>query len=95
MKNYATLIIGSLVLFLVACGGDKNSVEAKKTALANLKKQALEISINIANLEKEIKTLGGAKADKTILVSIDTIKLRCLTITLSFKEKLNPKVFLI
>jgi len=74
MKNYATLIIGSLVLFLVACGGDKNSVEAKKTALANLKKQALEISINIANLEKEIKTLGGAKADKTILVSIDTIK---------------------
>jgi len=74
MKNYATLIIGSLVLFLIACGGDKNSVEAKKTALANLKKQALEISINIANLEKEIKTLGGAKADKTILVSIDTIK---------------------
>jgi RND family efflux transporter MFP subunit len=74
MKNYATLIIGSLVLFLVACGGDKNSVEAKKTALASLKKQALEISINIANLEKEIKTLGGAKADKTILVSIDTIK---------------------
>jgi len=74
MKNYATLIIGSLVLFLVACGGDKNSVEAKKTALANLKKQALEISINIANLEKEIKTMGGAKADKTILVSIDTIK---------------------
>ena len=74
MKNYATLIIGSLVLFLIACGGDKNSVDAKKTALANLKKQALEISINIANLEKEIKTLGGAKADKTILVSIDTIK---------------------
>jgi RND family efflux transporter MFP subunit len=74
MKNYATLIIGSLVLFLIACGGDKNSVEAKKTALANLKKQALEISINIANLEKEIKTMGGAKADKTILVSIDTIK---------------------
>ena len=74
MKNYATLIIGSLVLFLVACGGDKNSVEAKKTALANLKKQALEISINIANLEKEIKTMGGAKADKTILVSIDTVK---------------------
>ena len=74
MKNYATLIIGSLVLFLIACGGDKNSVEAKKTALANLKKQALEISINIANLEKEIKTLGGAKADKTILASIDTIK---------------------
>ena len=74
MKNYATLIIGSFVLFLIACGGDKNSVEAKKADLANLKKQALEISINIANLEKEIKTMGGAKADKTILVSIDTIK---------------------
>ena len=74
MKNFSTLFIGSLVLFLIACGGDKNSVEAKKAALANLKKQALELSINIANLEKEIKTMGGAKSDKTILVAIDTIR---------------------
>ena len=92
MKNYATLIIGSLVLFLIACGGDKNSVEAKKTALANLKKQALEISINIANLEKEIKTLGGAKADKTILVSIDTIKTQVFDHYIELQGKIESEI---
>lgn len=74
MKNFSTLLIGSFILFATACGGDKNSLEAKQTELANLKKQALELSVNISNVEKEIKTMGGAKADKTILVSIDTVQ---------------------
>ena len=41
--------------------------------MSGFKKQALDLSIKIANLEKEIKTMGGAKGDKTILVSIDTL----------------------
>ena len=73
MKNFINVLTGGLILLATACGGDSNSIEAKKTALSGYKKQALDLSIKIANLEKEIKTMGGSKADKTILVTIDTL----------------------
>ncbi len=73
MKNFTKVLTGSLIILATACGGDTSSIEAKKTALSGYKKQALDLSIKIANLEKEIKTMGGAKADKTILVIIDTL----------------------
>jgi membrane fusion protein, multidrug efflux system len=56
-----------LIVMAAACGGGNNSVDAKKKALADLKKQALNINAQIATLEKEVGTTDNAKA---ILVAV-------------------------
>ena len=51
----------------MACGGGNSGMDAKKKALADLKKQALDINAKIAALEKEV---GGADEVKSVLVTV-------------------------
>ena len=74
MKNIATLFISTLVLLTVACGGgNDNSIESKKLAIAGLKKQVLDINVKIATLEKELVKAGGTETAKAILVAITPV----------------------
>ena len=41
MKHISKLFFLSILTFLVACGGNDNSIEGKKASLEQLKKQAL------------------------------------------------------
>ena len=61
-----------LAFLSVACGGG-NSLEAKKGNLEKLKKQALELNAQIANLEKEIEKAGGKEQAKASLVVLAPI----------------------
>ena len=67
MKHSLKLFTLALIVMAAACGGGNNSVDAKKKALADLKKQALNINAQIATLEKEVGTTDNAKA---ILVAV-------------------------
>ena len=55
MKNSIKLFTMSLVMISLACGAGKNSIEAKKASLEQLKKQALELNAKISTLEKELE----------------------------------------
>ena len=70
MKNSLKLFTLSLTMLAVACGGGKDSIDAKKNALADLKKQALDINAKIASLEKEV---GGTDNVKSVLVTVTPI----------------------
>lgn len=70
MKNSLKIFTLALVLIAAACGGGSNSVDAKKKALADLKKQALDINAQIATLEKEV---GSTDNTKAILVAVTPI----------------------
>jgi RND family efflux transporter MFP subunit len=72
MKHSLKLITIGLVFLTVACGGG-NSLEAKKGSLEKLKKQALELNAQIANLEKEIEKAGGKDQVKASLVTVALI----------------------
>jgi RND family efflux transporter MFP subunit len=67
MKNSLKLFTLSLTFLAMACGGGNNGIDAKKKALADLKKQALDINAKIAALEKEV---GGADEVKSVLVTV-------------------------
>jgi membrane fusion protein, multidrug efflux system len=59
MKNITT-IFSTVILagFIAACGGNKDTVEAKKAELEKLKTQQSEITAKIATLEDEIIAAG-------------------------------------
>jgi RND family efflux transporter MFP subunit len=67
MKNSLKLFTLSLTFLAMACGGGNSGMDAKKKALADLKKQALDINAKIAALEKEV---GGADEVKSVLVTV-------------------------
>ncbi len=91
MKNIATLFISFLVLLTVACGGGDNSIESKKLAIANLKKQALDLNVKIATLEKELEKSGGAETAKAILVAIAPIVAQDFTHFIELQGKVESE----
>ena len=66
MKKFSTVVLGSLLMLTMACGGG-NSIESQKASLAALKKQSLDLNVKIANLEKELEKAGGAEVVKATL----------------------------
>ena len=91
MKSVSTLLTLTIVLFTVACGGGKNSTEAKQKELANLKKSALELNVKIVALEQELEKLGGGAAEKTVLVAIDTISKKVFTHYIELQGKIESE----
>lgn len=73
MKNSIKLFTMSLVMISLACGAGKNSIEAKKASLEQLKKQALELNAKISTLEKELEQAGAKDQAKAVLVAIAPI----------------------
>jgi RND family efflux transporter MFP subunit len=69
MKNYSKVVVVSMMMLTMACGGG-NSIENQKASLASLKKQSLDLNVKIASLEKEIEKAGGGETAKAILVAI-------------------------
>ncbi len=91
MKSVSTFFTITLLFFAVACGSDANSVQGKQKTLAGLKKQALELNAKIISLENEIEKAGGAGAEKTVLVNIDTIKAEVFTHYIELQGKIESE----
>ena len=70
MKHISTLFFLSTLTFIVACGGNDNSIESKKASLEQLKKQALDLNAQIATLEKELAKNGAGETAQAIIVSV-------------------------
>ena len=70
MKHISKLFFLSILTFLVACGGNDNSIEGKKASLEQLKKQALDLNAQIATLEKELAKNGAGTTEQATIVSI-------------------------
>jgi RND family efflux transporter MFP subunit len=70
MKHISKLFFLSILTFLVACGGNDNSIEGKKASLEQLKKQALDLNAQIATLEKELAKNGAGTTEQASIVSI-------------------------
>ena len=69
MKKFSKVVLGSMMMLTMACGGG-NSIESQKASLASLKKQSLALNVKIATLEKEIAKAGGGETAKAILVAV-------------------------
>jgi len=73
MKKISKLFFLSILSLAVACGGKDNSIEGKKASLENLKKQALELNAQIANLEKELAKAGAGATAQAVVVNISPV----------------------
>ncbi|MBP7273321.1 MAG: efflux RND transporter periplasmic adaptor subunit [Saprospiraceae bacterium] len=77
--NIFNLTASALIILTVlnACGGDPNSLDAKKAELSKYKTQQKELLSKISTLEKEIATLDKSEVNKVIkpkLVAVDTLR---------------------
>lgn len=72
MKNISIILTSASIVLLTACGND-NSIEGKKANLENLKKQALELNAQIANLEKDLAKNGAGTAAQAVVVNITPV----------------------
>jgi len=70
MKHISKLFFLSILALVVACGGNDNSIEAKKASLEQLKKQALDLNAQIATLEKELTKSGAGATAQAVMVNI-------------------------
>lgn len=92
MKYISYLVSSTLILLSIACGGgNSNPVEAKKTALADLKKQALDLNAKIATLESEIQKMGGAEAVKEIFVAVKPVATESFTHYIELQGKVESE----
>ena len=73
MKHISKLFFLSILSLAVACGGKDNSIEGKKASLESLKKQALELNAQIANLEKELAKSGAGATAQAVVVNISPV----------------------
>lgn len=73
MKHISKLFFLSILSLAVACGGNDNSIEGKKASLESLKKQALELNAQIANLEKELAKSGAGATTQAVVVNISPV----------------------
>jgi len=73
MKHISKLFFLSILSLAVACGGNDNSIEAKKASLENLKKQALELNAQIATLEKDLAKSGAGATAQAVVVNISPV----------------------
>lgn len=88
MKHSLKLFAVSLSLITMACGGGNNSVDTKKKALADLKKQALELNAKIASLEKEV---GSQESIKSILVTVSPVAAQEFTHYIELQGKIESE----
>ena len=91
MKSVSTLLTLAIMLFLVACGGDKNATAEKQKELATLKKSALELNAKIIGLEQELEKMWGGASEKTVLVAIDTISSKVFTHYIELQGKIESE----
>ena len=91
MKSFTTYLSIGLLVLAAACGGGDNTIEAKQKTLAGLKKQALELNVQIVALEKDVEKAGGASAAKAILVAIDTIQTETFTHYIELQGKVESE----
>ena len=73
MKHISKLFFLSILSLAVACGGNDNSIEAKKASLESLKKQALELNAQIATLEKDLAKSGAGATAQAVVVNISPV----------------------
>ena len=73
MKHISKVFFLSILSLAVACGGKDNSIEGKKASLESLKKQALELNAQIANLEKELAKSGAGATAQAVVVNISPV----------------------
>jgi RND family efflux transporter MFP subunit len=73
MKHISKVFFLSILSLAVACGGKDNSIEGKKASLESLKKQALELNAQIANLEKELAKAGAGATAQAVVVNISPV----------------------
>lgn len=73
MKHISKVFFLSILSLAVACGGKDNSIEGKKANLESLKKQALELNAQIANLEKELAKSGAGATAQAVVVNISPV----------------------
>ena len=73
MKHISKLFFLSILSLAVACGGKDNSIEGKKASLESLKKQALELNAQIANLEKDLAKAGAGATAQAVVVNISPV----------------------
>ena len=92
MKYISYLVSSTLILLSIACGsGSSNPVEAKKTELEGLKKQALDINAKIAALEADIQKLGGAETVKEIFVAVKPVATESFTHYIELQGKVESE----
>jgi len=90
MKKFSTVVLGSLLILTMACGGG-NSIESQKASLAALKKQSLDLNVKIANLEKELEKAGGAEVVKATLVAVSPIVTQNFTHYIELQGKVESE----
>ena len=90
MKKFSKVVFGSILLFTMACGGG-NNIEKQKASLAALKKQSLDLNVQIATLEKEIEKAGGAEVVKATLVAVSPITLQNFTHYIELQGKVESE----
>ena len=90
MKKFSTVVLGSLLMLTMACGGG-NSIESQKASLAALKKQSLDLNVKIANLEKELEKAGGAEVVKATLVAVSPIVTQNFTHYIELQGKVESE----
>jgi RND family efflux transporter MFP subunit len=90
MKKFSTILFGSIVLFTIACGGG-DTIEKQKAKLAALKKQSLDLNVQIATLEKTIEKAGGAETVKATLVAVSPIALQDFTHYIELQGKVESE----
>lgn len=89
--KYINLIITSTIVLLFAACGNNNSIEAKKTALDKLKKQALDINAQIATLEKDLAKAGAGEVAKASLVVLDSVQVANFTHYIELQGKVESE----
>jgi len=90
MKKFSTVVLGSLLILTMACGGG-NSIESQKASLAALKKQSLDLNVKIAILEKELEKAGGAEVVKATLVAVSPIVTQNFTHYIELQGKVESE----
>jgi len=90
MKNFSKVVLGSMMMLIMACGGG-NSMESQKASLAALKKQSLALNVKIAALEKEIEKAGGAETAKSILVAVTPLASQDFTHYIELQGKVESE----
>jgi RND family efflux transporter MFP subunit len=88
MKHSLKLFTVALTMIAVACGSGNNTIEAKKKTLADLKKQALDMNVKIAALEKEV---GGPDNVKSILVTVTPLVAQEFTHYIELQGKIESE----
>jgi len=90
MKNFSKVVLGSMMMLIMACGGG-NSMESQKASLAALKKQSLALNVKIASLENEIAKAGGGEIVKATLVTLSPIASQDFTHYIELQGKVESE----